>query len=147
MAMNILPGENMVIRPLKKRFSLFRGRVVWVLKGSTKKSAQLLLDFFGGLVGYICTPGLYVSRDDQFVTQLPIFHQTRIDVAFRGRNASQERLRGRLEIEGPVQLTQISLKLNPIFLPSVHISSMRYKAKYFLDELLFLSFFSSHVKF
>lgn len=24
-------------------------------------------------MSYICTPGLYVSRDDQFVTQLPIF--------------------------------------------------------------------------
>ena len=23
-------------------------------------------------MGYICTPGLYVSRDDQFVTQLPL---------------------------------------------------------------------------
>lgn len=83
MAIYILPGEKMVIRLLKKRFSLFRGRVVRVLKGSTKKSERLLLDFFGGSVGYICT-GLYVSRDDQFVTQLPIFHQTRIDVAFRG---------------------------------------------------------------
>lgn len=54
MAMHILPGENMVIRPLKKRFSLFRGRVVWVLKGSTKISAQLLLDFFGGFVLLVC---------------------------------------------------------------------------------------------
>ena len=72
MAIYILPGEKMVIRPLQKRFSLFRGRLVRVLKGSTKKSERLPLDFFGGLVGYICTPGLYVSRDDQFVTQLPL---------------------------------------------------------------------------
>ena len=93
MAIHILPGEKMVIRPLKKRLSLFRGRVVRVLKGSTKKSERLLLDFFGGLVGYICIPGLYVSRDDQFVTQLPIFHQTRIDVAFRGSSrVGQERV-------------------------------------------------------
>ena len=47
----------------------------------------------------------------------------------------------------PVQFTQISLKLNPIFLQIFYISSLRYEAKYFIDELLFLSFISSHVKF
>ena len=47
----------------------------------------------------------------------------------------------------PVQFTQISLKLNPIFLQIFYISSLTYKAKCFIDELLFLSFISSHVKF
>ena len=91
---------------------------------------------------------MYVSRDDQFVTQLPIFHQTRIGAAFLGGgHAWEARIDGNSTYFRPVQLTQISLKLNPIFLQIFYISSMRYKAKYFIDELLFLSFISSHVKF
>ena len=63
------------------------------------------------------------------------------------RHAWKARIDGNSTYFRPVQFTQISLKLNPIFLQIFYISSLTYKAKYFIDELLFLSFISIHVKF
>ena len=83
---------------------------------------------------------MYVSRDDQFVGNC--------QYSILGvRHAWEARIDGNSTYFRSVQFTQISLKLNPIFLQIFYISSLRYKAKYFIDELLFLSFISSHVKF
>lgn len=125
----------MVIRPLKKRFSIFRGRVVRVLKGSTKKSERRLLDF---LVGYLYS--MVSNSQCMCHAMINLLHNCQYSIL--GVRHAWEATYFR-----PIQFTQISLKLNPIFLQIFYISSLTYKAKYFIDELLFLSFISSHVKF
>ena len=63
------------------------------------------------------------------------------------RHAWEARIDGNSTYFRPVQFTQISLKLNPIFLQIFYISSLTYKAKYLIDELLFPFFIYSPVKF
>lgn len=112
------------------------------LKGKHKNIRAAASRFFSGLHLY----SMVSNSQSMCHAMINLLHNCQYSI-LGVRHAWEARIDGNSTYFRPVQFTQISLKLNPIFLQIFYISSLTYKAKYFIDELLFLYFISSHVKF